>query len=751
MPRTPRLRTVLPFLAVTLFFTLQAFAAEQFVPTDNLSQVRQSASSVKLKDGRVLVLGGGDTGGNCTASAEVYDPVTDTFLPVGNMREPRKLHASVLLNDGRVLIMGGYCGFLSYTQSAEIFNPADNTFAWTGSMGRGRARFTATTLQDGRVLVIGGAGMNGSNDAELYYPEGGHFTTATGWLPVSVKDHTATLLPWGQVLIAGGWNNGNSTAYNLLMTFDPLTEAFSMTDMQLAEERAGHTATVLADGKYVLIAGGFNFRTGSNYPTRSAELIQIFPFARTVVGQTNLPRQYHSASLLADGRVLLTGGGTFNSDTRTAETYDPLLKRFTTSAVQLVDRRYEHVSVPLNDGRVLIAGDTSARGELFIPDLAPPVTTVSLDGVRHASGWFTTPVTATLAATDENSGIARTEYRFGVNASWGLYTAPIFISVDGSSVLRYRSSDRVGHTEAEKTESIRIDKTSPSTVAGLTGTTGNDGWYRSPVTVFLQANDGIGSGVARILYSLDNGSAWATYAGSFPIAAEGTTSLSYYSEDLVEHAESPKSAVVKIDTLAPTTSFRLSGTVGENGWYLSPVTVTLAGNDGAGSGVARTEYGFDNVSWLPHDAPVAVTAEGTTTVFGRSTDAAGNVGAGDAAIIRIDTKAPAISSSVPAPGATGVPVAQTIKVLFDGPVLGGGALANIEVTTVNRKGVATKIATVNQVVGSELTIDPVLALSGSTTYTVSIPAGAVKDEAGNPLPAPQPFAFTTASSKPGRK
>jgi len=80
------------------------------------------------------------------------------------------------------------------------------------------------------------------------------------------------------------------------------------------------------------------------------------------------------------------------------------------------------------------------------------------------------------------------------------------------------------------------------------------------------------------------------------------------------------------DIIAPATALGLSGTLGNNSWYISDVQVALTATDNeGGSGVARTEYSFDGTNWNTYTAPFAITNEGTTTVYYRSTDNTGNV------------------------------------------------------------------------------------------------------------------------------
>jgi hypothetical protein len=244
------------------------------------------------------------------------------------MTTARTQHTQTRLADGRALIVGGYgptppgTGFTTTWRTAEIFDPESRSFAPTGSMIALRGDHAAALLPDGRVLVTGGSSpVGGLRSAEIYDPATGSFAAAADmgairWL------HTATPLPNGRILIAGGQGAGvPGGAHASAEVYDPSSGQFLAAGPMPRAHGKGHTATPLADGR-VLILGGWS---GDFFePTAAADIFDPATNSFTAVGAMILPRFEHEAALLPDGRVMIVGGQSDEGDNlRFTEIFDP--------------------------------------------------------------------------------------------------------------------------------------------------------------------------------------------------------------------------------------------------------------------------------------------------------------------------------------------------------------------------------------------------------------------------------------------
>jgi hypothetical protein len=272
----------------------------------------------------------------------------------------------------------------------SVINEAKADF-WvaTGSMNTARAYHTATLLPNGKLLVAGGTDNSNNvlRSAELYDPATGTWT-APNAMTIAREYHTATLLPSGKVLVTGGFTNNLLGEYGQFATksaelYDPATGTWTATNTLLLQ-RYNHTATLLSNGK-VLVAGGLIEYEECN---PDAELYDPATGTWTATNALNTPRYCHTATLLSNGKVLVAGGqGESGACTSSAELYDPATGTWTATNSMTTARTY-HTATLLPNGKVLVAGGQGSTGnslstvELFDPATGTWTATNSMTTAR---------------------------------------------------------------------------------------------------------------------------------------------------------------------------------------------------------------------------------------------------------------------------------------------------------------------------------------------------------------------------------
>jgi hypothetical protein len=330
-----------------------------------------------LNNGKVLVTGGAASSTGSLATAELYDPNTNSFTATGTMETGRAGHTATLLVDGRVLVTGGAENTKTNLATAELYDSKTGSFTATGTMEIARESHTATLLNSGKVLVTGGMDNSGNAlaTAELYDPNTGSFT-ATGTMETGRAGHTATLLSDGRVLVTGGMGisqTGNcASCVASLATaelFDPTAESFTATGT-METARARHTATLISSGK-VLVTGGID---GFGFALPSAEMFDSASGVFTPMASSmETARESHTATLRKDGTVLFAGGATLvlafcgnNCSTLApvslsqCELFDPATKTFTATR-DLGTARFLHTATLLSNGSVLVTGGADSN------------------------------------------------------------------------------------------------------------------------------------------------------------------------------------------------------------------------------------------------------------------------------------------------------------------------------------------------------------------------------------------------------
>jgi hypothetical protein len=326
-----------------------------WVSAATMAVPRANHTATLLANGKVLVAGGVGTT-DVVASAELYDPASNTWSPAPAMAAGRAGHTATRLGNGKVLVVGGLGGLVNwhFLSSAELYDPASNTWSAAASMAATRRLHTATTLGNGRILVTGGEGAGYLSSAELYDPAVDAWSKAASMAAVR-WEHSATLLGNGSVLVAGG--GGVSGALSSAELYDAAANTWSAAP-SMAGLHQYHTATLLGSGR-VLVAGGY-MNAGS---TVGAEIYDPQANGWLAAAPMHTIREAHTATLLGNGAVLVAGGYDNIGASASAEIYDPATDTWSTTP-PLAGARYEHAATSLGSGQVLISGGWGGSASL---------------------------------------------------------------------------------------------------------------------------------------------------------------------------------------------------------------------------------------------------------------------------------------------------------------------------------------------------------------------------------------------------
>lgn len=333
------------------------------------------------------------------------------WVPTGPMIDPPSCCAgSALLTDGEVLLAGGRIAVLQAwvgVASVQAYDPATRSWSSGAPLRYPRHAPTATTVPDGSVLVAGGAAQvffsrrpmhDGFDEvftlvsrAERYDPALRTWSDTAPMLMARIA-HTATLLPTGMVLLAGGvtttegqdvWcemppvgarTGDTCPAGATAELYDPVTQGFFETSA-MTRARSQHSATLLRDGR-VLVIGGSPDATAEIYDPSTATWTLTAPMTAVRYGST--------AALLADGTVLVAGGRDLEKrNVDTAEIFDPVMGTWSPTGSMTKSRGWPSAALLLN-GMVLVAGGgTDGTAEIFDPTAGTWVPTAPMLQVHY--------------------------------------------------------------------------------------------------------------------------------------------------------------------------------------------------------------------------------------------------------------------------------------------------------------------------------------------------------------------------------
>jgi Galactose oxidase, central domain len=323
---------------------------------------RYAPGAAVLPDGRAFIAGGWDgTKKFVQKTSLIFDPATNTTTPSGSLAHPRNFPA-VAEVPGGFLFAGGFNDASGSLVWAEIFHVDSGTFKATGKMASPRELFSATALPDGRVVVMGGlsaVGLKVQATAEIYDPAAGVFSPGGALLHPRFGQATLYVPAVKRVLVVGGKTTGpgGDVFVPEAEWFDPeapAAMAFTAAGA-LGTPRDRATASFLPDGR-VIVAGGSNAKDGT---LSSTEIFDPATSAFAAGPAMGTRRMAHAATPLGDGHIVMTGGWSDSnmpaSSTNAAEIFDPAAMAFAPLPA-LGEPRHDHAAVRLGACSVLVVG-----------------------------------------------------------------------------------------------------------------------------------------------------------------------------------------------------------------------------------------------------------------------------------------------------------------------------------------------------------------------------------------------------------
>ncbi|HEX5474931.1 MAG TPA: LamG-like jellyroll fold domain-containing protein [Vicinamibacterales bacterium] len=394
-----------PAQAITVNNTTDPAVVGQWASPFDVGMV--AVNTVLMHTGKVLMFSGSF---EVSYAARVWDPVTGSIAVLPDPAYNIFCAGQAQLPDGRILVVGGHDASSTGSAGATIFDPVTQTWSAVPDMAYRRWYPTATALPDGRMLVTSGGQTCLSCLAdvpEIFDPKANRFSKLTSAKLAIWYYPFMFVLPDGRVLSAGS----NEQAYET-RALDLTSGTWSMVDPVI---RDGHTAVMYRPGKILKTGTAADSGTSGSAAATAfvIDMTQPSPQWRQVASM-HFPRAFQNSTILPDGNVLITGGGTqldgydVSKAVLTAELWSPATETFQTLSDAAVARLYHSTALLLPDGRILLAGSgddgpaiNQTHAELYSPPYlfkGPRPTITSAPDVLQYGAPFTvqTPDAASI-------------------------------------------------------------------------------------------------------------------------------------------------------------------------------------------------------------------------------------------------------------------------------------------------------------------------------------------------------------------
>ena len=589
----------------------------------SLMTPRSGACSAMLPDGSVMITGGHGPNGTLTSS-ELFR-ASGQVVSAAPMMNPRADHVCAALTDGRVLVAGGSMDGGGVTNAAEVYRPDTQTWSAVSTMMAARSGATASMLRDGRVLIAGGEGSGTAlATLEIFDPAANTFTAVGQVMSSPRKEHAAAALHDGRILLAGGSNG--ERALDTVDVYDPATGSLSLLG-KLSMARAGLSATTLLDGR-IYFTGGSDGSTD----LASAEIYNPVEDRFSKAAPMSVARRGHIALRIPNNNSILLVGGTSDGEaSAAAELFVPWWNAYKQLPALNGGRAEPAVTALKSNGLVMMAGganalvQTASLNTLAVPTITTdkqdyqPGDQVTISGANWKPGEVITfnftrspnARTLQLTKTADASGnfvfapfelvmtLDDVNQTYTVNASGNQgSTAQAIMFTDGNVSSASVSIRQANCITNQTTFNLGNTVCASSTVTINGNGTGDYRlqWYAPGFVVgtSIPVRDTLFSNVSN--NSTQTDAFQPTSSGTWTVVACKSNNAGSCSSGNITNGTNGTPFTVSGDTTPPVVTSNVVGTLGNNGWYTSNVTVSWTVSDPESTVTSQTGCGPTNVT-----------------------------------------------------------------------------------------------------------------------------------------------------------